>query len=143
MKNPGNSTGKDYRERHSRDHWGPSFRRQEHSFHYRQEDKKTLVPMPLGDRCSPLCPFFMCGRGALLITNKMIRGRVSKVAQCRMTGENCLGGECQYAGCKLNALLPDGRCAKALEKKTRQISEEDLFREMEKFEDYDVKDFTG
>lgn len=103
--------------------------------------EKRLAPQPLGDKCNPLCPFFQCSRGALLVLSKPIRGKPMKVAQCRLTGGNCINGECQYAGCRLNALLPDGRCAKALEKKVRQQSEEEIFREMMKFEDYDVHQF--
>ena len=107
----------------------------------RQFEEKRVEPQPIGDRCNPLCPFFLCSRNTLMVTSKPVRGRMIKVAQCRLTGGECIGGECQYASCKLNALLPDGRCAKALEKKTKQTSDEELFREIKQIEDYDVHDF--
>jgi len=38
-------------------------------------------------------------------------------------------------------MLPDGKCAKALEKRIKQVSDEELFREMNEIEDYDISDF--
>lgn len=100
---------------------------------------KKILPMPIGDKCNPLCPLFKCIRGALFITNKSYRGKLLKEAMCRLSGDKCVGYECQYSSCRINALLPDGRCTKALEKKYRTVSEEELFREMREFEDYDVE----
>lgn len=107
---------------------------------YAREHK--LMPQPLGDNCNPLCPLFSCGRNALFVLNKHIRGRMIKAAQCRLTGGDCIAGNCQYATCKLNSLLPDGRCAKALEKKIKPASDEELFKQMKSFEEYDIYDFT-
>ena len=104
--------------------------------------ERVLQPQPLGDRCNPLCPFFICNKAALFTLNKPFRGKYMRVAYCRLTGGECIGSECQYSGCKINALLPDGRCAKALEKKTRHVSDEELFRELQSIEDYDVSDFA-
>ncbi len=102
---------------------------------------RRASPMPIGDKCTPLCPLFRCTRGALVIVNKSYRGRVIEEAYCRLSGGKCVGAECKFASCKINALLPDGRCAKALEKKTRAISDEELFKEMQQYEDYDAEDF--
>jgi hypothetical protein len=38
-------------------------------------------------------------------------------------------------------LLPDGRCAKALEKKFSRPPDEEFFREMLRVEEYDTSDF--
>lgn len=76
-----------------------------------------------------------------MVTFKPVRGRTLRVAVCRLTGEECIGGECQYASCRLNVLLPDGRCAKALEKKARHLSDEDMFKEIKRIEDYDAHEF--
>ena len=76
------------------------------------------------------------------MVNKSYRGKIIKEAYCRLSGDKCVGYECKFASCRLNALLPDGKCAKALEKKMRVVSDEELFKEMREFEDYDVEDFT-
>ncbi len=103
--------------------------------------QKKAYPMPIGDKCNPLCPFFVCTRRALVVVTKSYRGKIKRVAFCRLTGSECIGAECKFASCRLNALLPDGRCAKALEKRMRRVSDEELFREMREMEDYDVEDF--
>jgi len=103
--------------------------------------KPRMSPMPIGDKCTPLCPLFRCVKGALVIVNKSYRGKMIKEAYCRLSGGKCLGTECQYSSCRINALLPDGKCAKALERKIHRESDEELFREMEKYEDYVADDF--
>ncbi|MGC8982448.1 MAG: hypothetical protein ACP5KA_01635 [Desulfurococcaceae archaeon] len=102
--------------------------------------EQRVAPQPIGERCNPLCPFFVCGKHAMFVVNRPFKGRMIRVAQCRLTGGDCINGDCQYASCKLNALLPDGRCAKALEKKRSVISDEELFRQMRKFEEYDISE---
>lgn len=102
---------------------------------------KKISPLPIGEMCNPLCPLFKCIRGALFTANKSYRGKLLKEAMCRLSGDKCVGYDCQYSNCKINALLPDGKCTKALEKKYRIISEEELFREMREFEDYDIEKF--
>ncbi|MEM1641205.1 MAG: hypothetical protein QXI85_00235 [Desulfurococcaceae archaeon] len=104
--------------------------------------EKHAMPQPLGERCHSLCPLFVCTRNAMFVVNKPIKGRIIRVAQCRLTGGDCISGECQYASCRINSLLPDGRCTKALEKKVSRISDEDLFKQMRSFEEYDVSDLT-
>jgi len=101
-----------------------------------------VQPQPLMDKCNPLCPLFLCGRDALFIANKPIKGRILRVPQCRLTGSDCIGGECQYATCRINSLLPDGKCAKALERKAVRLTDEELFRKIKEFEEYDISDFT-
>jgi len=119
-----------------------SFKPSKQSQYRRQEFRhRKPAPMPIGDRCHPLCPLFRCTRGALVVLNRSYRGRMVKEAYCRLSGEKCVGVECRFAGCRMNALLPDGKCAKALEKKMKLISEEELFREMQQIEDYDAEDF--
>lgn len=103
---------------------------------------RKFSPIPIGDNCNPLCPLFKCIRGALFLANKTYRGKLLKEAMCRLSGDKCVGYECQYSSCKINALLPDGKCAKALERKYRSVSEEELFREMREFEDYDIRGFN-
>lgn len=105
------------------------------------EREKKVAPQPIGEKCNPLCPLFACTRSALFVINKPIKGRVLRVAQCRLTGGDCISGECQYASCKLNSLLPDGKCAKALEKKFSRPPDEEIFREMMRVEEYDISDF--
>jgi hypothetical protein len=102
---------------------------------------RRVQPQPIGDKCNPLCPLFVCARNALFIANKPVKGRVMRVAQCRLIGGDCIDGECQYSSCKINSLLPNGRCAKALEKKIVRPSDEEIFREMLKVEEYDLSDF--
>jgi len=103
--------------------------------------KPQARPTPIGDQCNPLCPLFYCTQRALVITNKPYRGKYVKAAFCRLTGSECTGSECKYASCRINALLPDGRCAKALEKRQRIRSDEELFREMQSIEDIDEEGF--
>jgi len=120
----------------------PRFQRDHPHRHFQQRPfQKKMFPMPIGEKCNPLCPFFICTRRALVVGNKSYRGKIRKVAFCRLIGGECIGAECKFASCKLNALLPDGRCAKALEKKTKKTTDEDLFKEMREIEDYDVEDF--
>ncbi|WP_202945691.1 hypothetical protein [Thermogladius calderae] len=108
----------------------------EGGFNPRQQAERQ-VPMPIDDKCNPLCPLFKCTRNALFVTTKSYRGKTFRVAMCRLTGGECIGGECQYASCRLNALLPDGKCAKALEKKVKPVSDEELFKEIQAIEDVD------
>lgn len=77
----------------------------------------------------------------LVLVNKTYRGKVVKEPYCRMTGGRCIGYECRFASCRINALLPTGQCAKALEKMSKHVSEEELLKEMKQMEDYDVEDF--
>ena len=103
--------------------------------------EKTAMPQPLGDRCNPLCPLFVCTRNAMFVINKPVKSRMVRVAQCRLTGGDCINGECQYSSCRINALLPDGRCTKALERKQSRLSDEEMFRQMRSLEEYDIRDF--
>ncbi len=101
----------------------------------RQEQRKASwkelqqKPMPIGDKCNPLCPYFRCSKRALVYVNKVVKGHVQKVAMCRWIGDECLGPKCQYAYCELGALLPDGRCAYAVKFKK---SGDEFFQELEK-----------
>ncbi|MGC9071926.1 MAG: hypothetical protein ACP5HK_04445 [Acidilobus sp.] len=93
----------------------------------RQEPK----PKPIGDRCSPLCPFFRCAQKALRFTTEYYRGRPVKVAMCALVGDRCVGTQCRFAYCEKRAMLPDGRCAFAVEAKARAMKsfEEELQEE--------------
>lgn len=88
-----------------------------------------LKPMPLGDRCNPLCPFFRCSKNAFVTVNKVVRGHVQKVAMCRLIGDQCLGHACQFAYCERKALLPNGRCAIAVKFKG---SSDEFLKEVER-----------
>jgi len=76
--------------------------------------REELKPLPLGDKCNTLCPFFKCSKNSLVIVNKVVKGHVQKVAMCRWIGDTCLGYKCQFAYCERKALLPDGKCAFAV-----------------------------
>ncbi len=128
------------RDNFSRNPYRP--RQDKRPYRRQQYQQKRANPMPIGEMCNPLCPLFKCTRGALFIVNKSYRGKIIKEAYCRLSGDKCVGYECQYAGCRINALLPDGKCAKALERRYKSVSEEELFREMREYEDYDAEDFT-
>ncbi len=93
-------------------------------------------PMPFPDgRCNPLCPYFRCLNNALVVRRVHHHGRLQRVAFCRWIGDECIGGSCKYASCALRALLPDGRCQIALEKKGRAEEGLDVLeREVEKEE---------
>jgi len=86
-------------------------------------------PMPLGDKCNPLCPFFKCSKNALVVVNRVVRGHVQKAAMCRWIGDQCLGSSCQFAFCERRALLPDGKCAFAVKFKE---SGDEYLKEVEK-----------
>lgn len=103
---------------------------------------ERVSPQPLGDKCSTYCPLFTCTRNAVFMVNKPVKGRMIRVAQCRLTGGDCISGECQYASCRINALLPDGKCSKAIEKKVSRVSDEDMFKRMRSFEEYDISDIS-
>lgn len=103
--------------------------------------EKKFLPTPIGDKCSPSCQLFRCTNNMLVLINKSYRGKVVREPYCRMTGSRCIGYECRFAGCRINALLPTGQCAKALERRSKHVSEEELLKEMKQMEDYDVEDF--
>ncbi|KSW11781.1 hypothetical protein CF15_02945 [Pyrodictium occultum] len=89
-------------------------------------------PMPLPDgRCNPLCPHFRCLNNALTVVRKPVHGRMQRAAYCRWIGDECIGGACQYAACTLKALLPDGTCLYAREKRQKEAGTEDLEKELE------------
>lgn len=94
-------------------------------------------PMPLPDgRCNPLCPYFRCLNNALTIVRKPSYGRMHRVAYCRWIGDECIGGSCQYASCALKALLPDGTCLYAKEKRGagKESDLEDFEKELKREE---------
>ncbi len=78
--------------------------------------------------CSPLCPYFRCSKKALFVTTQHYRGQPLRVPYCQWIGDKCIGAQCQYAYCAIQKMLPDGRCAWAIEKKQRKSRdfEEDL-----------------
>lgn len=86
-------------------------------------------PMPLGEKCNYLCPYFRCNKKALMVTTKYMKGNPYKVGLCRWAGDTCITGDCQYAYCEKRALLPGNRCGFA--KKSEQ-TDHDLEKELEK-----------
>ncbi len=98
-------------------------------------------PKPLGDKCNPLCPFFRCAQNALRITTAHYRGRPVKVAICSLVGDRCVGPQCRFAYCEKRAMLPDGRCAFAVEGRSKPMKsfEEELQEEMQGFKVRGVK----
>ena len=104
-------------------------------------------PRPIGDKCNPLCPFFVCSYKALQVTTTFYRGRQVRVAMCKWIGDKCIGSQCRYASCAKHAMLPDGRCQFAVEARARTARRlkdfEEELRELERearsrreFEDY-------
>ncbi|BCU70719.1 hypothetical protein KN1_20160 [Stygiolobus caldivivus] len=93
-------------------------------------------PMPLGEKCNYLCPFFRCNKKALNIQKKYIKGTPQKVGYCMWVGDVCITGECQYAYCEKRALLPGNKCAFAVNKKNGGT--EDMEKEL-KHDEYDNK----
>ncbi len=90
-------------------------------------------PMPLGEKCNYLCPYFRCNKKALMITMKYMKGNPYKVGFCRWAGDVCITGDCQYAYCEKRALLPGNKCAFAM----RRSNGEDIEKELEKREDFE------
>ncbi len=100
---------------------------------YQQEEPK---PMPLGDKCNYLCPYFRCNKRALSIQIKYVKGTPQKIGFCRWVGDTCIAGECQYAYCEKRALLPGNKCAFAINKKE---TVEEIEQELEREDDIENK----
>jgi len=89
------------------------------------------VPKP----CDAKCEFFRCARRVLVkaLGNPRTRATSHGILMCRETGEECLGGKCQYAACIRSAMLPNGLCgieyrmerriARSLEQEVRKYEE--------------------
>lgn len=92
-------------------------------------------PMPLGEKCNYLCPFFRCNKKALNIQKKYIKGTPQKIGYCMWVGDICISGECQYAYCEKRALLPGNKCAFAI----KRVETEDMEKELKREEEYDSK----
>ncbi len=107
---------------------------------------KELKPLPLGKKCNPLCPFFRCSQRALLIQQRIFKGKPQRVAFCRWVGDLCSGSQCQFAYCERRALLPDGSCLLAMKAEEIEKSKERerIFKEMEEeeLEDKVLKDLA-
>ena len=50
------------------------------------EDDKEPSPLPLGDQCNPLCPFFRCSKKALKIDKKYVRASSRRSASACGSG---------------------------------------------------------
>ncbi len=142
-----NNKSRGFKDRRSRDNrFNPYHRRQPHHGHGKPRQQmpmhRQLRPMPIGDKCNPLCPLFICTKNARMIKTKFYRGKAIKVAYCRLYGGECIGASCKYSTCRINAMLPDGRCAKALKFKVEKYTDEDLEREARELEDYDIDEFA-
>jgi len=83
---------------------------------YRPQLSRRMEPQPVGDRCSPTCPLFVCTKKCLMV--KLESGK--PVAYCLWANDKCIGASCQYASCRAHSLLPDGRCAHALRRSRRE-----------------------
>ena len=99
--------------------------------HRKFESESEPKPLPLGDKCNPLCPFFRCSKKALKIEKRYIKGMLQKVGFCMWVGDNCIAGECQFAFCEKRALLPGNKCAFAVKSKG---GSEDFEKELEREE---------
>ncbi len=83
----------------------------------RFEAESEPKPLPLGDKCNPLCPYFRCSKKALKIEKRYVKGMLQKVGFCMWVGDNCIAGECQFAFCEKRALLPGNKCSFAVKSK--------------------------
>ncbi len=73
--------------------------------------------------CIPTCPFFRCGRKALLTSRKLRNLK----AMCSWAGDECKGPLCNYAFCERRLMLTDGFCGleeRREEKRTKSLEEE-------------------
>lgn len=132
-------SNKDQRRYHKIERGLKKHKRLKVGLEYKREEK----PIPLNGKCSPLCPLFLCTQRALIIAAKTVgEGMKQRKAICRLTGSECISAECQYAACRINSLLPDGKCAKAIKIRHRPASDEELFREIQSIEDYEIEEFT-
>ncbi len=91
-------------------------------------EREFLEPKPIGKQCNNLCPLFKCAKGAQVLSTKVVKGYTQKVAMCRLTGDQCIGYQCQFAYCERKALLPNGNCAFTVKFKDG----EDFFNELDK-----------
>ncbi|WP_236751308.1 hypothetical protein [Acidianus sp. HS-5] len=99
-------------------------------------------PLPLGEKCNYLCPYFRCNKRALMIQTKYAKGSPYKVGFCRWVGDTCITGECQYAYCEKRALLPGNKCAFAVNKKNDGNDMEKELKQSDEYEDK-VKDIIS
>ena len=117
-----------------------------HSRESRYRGRRGLRPLPIGKKCNPLCPFFRCSQRALLVQQRVFKGKPQRVAFCRWVGDYCNGAQCQFAYCDRRALLPDGSCLLAMksEEIEKNKEKEEIFKEMEKeeVEDRVLKDLA-
>jgi hypothetical protein len=62
---------------------------------------------------------------------------MQRTAFCRWIGDECIAGSCQYASCNLKALLPDGGCLYAKEKREEKPEKalEEIERELKREEE--------
>ncbi|MCE4613449.1 MAG: hypothetical protein F7C07_06425 [Desulfurococcales archaeon] len=86
-------------------------------------------PMPIGDKCNPLCPFFRCNKRALRISTDYYRGKTIKTAMCAWIGDKCIGATCRFAWCEKRAILPDGRCLYGVRSRKAEDFEQELAKE--------------
>lgn len=65
--------------------------------------------------CNPLCRFFRCAKKALDYRRNP--------PWCNWVDAPCIGYQCPYAQCNQMKLLPDGRCAIFVKRKTAEDNE--------------------
>lgn len=92
-------------------------------------------PRPIGDKCNPLCPFFKCLKKALIVRTEYYRGRPIRVPMCSWIGDKCIGAKCRYAHCEKHAMLPDGRCAFAVQSRRKMADFEEELRATNKIDE--------
>jgi hypothetical protein len=100
-------------------------------------------PLPLGNKCNYLCPYFRCNKRALMIQTKYMKGNPQKVGFCRWVGDTCITGECQYAYCEKRALLPGNKCAFAINRNNGSEDVEKELRQEDLYEDDKIKEIIS
>lgn len=93
----------------------------------------ALDALPKG--CEVDCEFFRCAKKMILkiAGNPRTKSTVRVSLMCKETGEECLGGKCQYATCIRNAMLPNGACG--LEYRTEKKVVRNLEQEVKRYEE--------
>jgi hypothetical protein len=57
---------------------------------------------------------------------------------CAWIGDKCIGASCRYAYCEKKAMLPDGRCAFAVENQPKKMKS--FEEELSEVDDIDLPD---
>jgi len=123
-----------YRKPYRKDDWRRKTERRE------PIEKQKIEPKPINGKCNPLCPLFWCGKRAYQPRRDRVTGRL--FVFCTWIGDECIGASCQYAGCRMNYLMPDGSCG-WVKQKSMETKRKEIFDEFEEDIDKKTKDLLS